>query len=156
MGYDLECNDALSRVRHAHLATLLPLQKQLSVLNTRFPETLEDYNAMDNNHDMQLKVARFLTAPPNRQDAIMSEYGWAYRQVQPLQNIFKADVSGLVDSRSRPKPLIKVSRRILGMKSNNLPRKMSPAIPGNAQCEDRALFVGWSRAYVWQRFKSNQ
>ena len=48
---------------------------------------------MNNNQDMQLKVARFLTAPNNIRDAMLSDFGWAWRQVKPLLDVFERDVS---------------------------------------------------------------
>ena len=92
----MECDNAKAIIRHSHLSVLLPLQKQLLELNRQFPETLEAYQAMEkNNHDAQLKVARFLMASgqTDRQEKMLTESGWAWRQVQPLLNIFKENVS---------------------------------------------------------------
>ena len=91
-GYQLEWDDAASRIRYAHLRTLLPLQKKLVGLSSRFPESLDAYHALYNNQDMQLKVARFLVAG-NMKDAMLSDFGWAWRQVKPLIDVFDNDVS---------------------------------------------------------------
>lgn len=97
--YQLEWDDAASRIRYAHLQALLPLQKKLAQLSSRFPESLEAYRAMYNNQDMQLKVARFLMGG-NKRDAMLSDFGWAWRQVKPLVDVFDSDVSTYNASRS--------------------------------------------------------
>jgi hypothetical protein len=63
------------------------------MLSAQFPETLDGYNALSNNQDMQLKVAKFLMAPGNMRDAMLSDFGWAWRQVKPLMDVFEKDVS---------------------------------------------------------------
>jgi len=90
MKIQLEWDDAASRIRYSHLQTLLPLQKKLTTLSSQFPDSLEGYHAMHNNQDMQLKVARFLTAG-NMRDAMLSDFGWAWRQVKPLIDIYDRD-----------------------------------------------------------------
>lgn len=92
INYQLEWDDAASRIRYAHLQALLPLQKKLAQLSSRFPESLEAYRAMYNNQDMQLKVARFLMGG-NMRDSMLSDFGWAWRQVKPLTDVFDRDVS---------------------------------------------------------------
>ena len=97
--YQLECDDAISRIRYSHLQMLLPLQKKLVALSAKFPESIEAYHAMNNNKDMQLKVAKFLTAPTNMKDAMLSEFRWAWRQVKSLVDDFERDVSRFTLSR---------------------------------------------------------
>lgn len=72
---------------------LLPLQKKLVTLSARFPESIDAYHTLNNNKDMQLKVAKFLTAPSNMRDGMLSEFRWAWRQVKPLLDDFERDVS---------------------------------------------------------------
>jgi hypothetical protein len=91
--YQLECDDAISRIRYSHLQTLLPLQKKLVALSARFPESIDAYHALNNNKDMQLRVAKFLSAPSNMRDGMLSEFRWAWRQVKPLLDDFERDVS---------------------------------------------------------------
>jgi hypothetical protein len=93
INYQLELDDAVSRIRYSHLQTLLALQRKLAMLSAQFPESIDTYHAMTNNQDMQLKVAKFLTAPGNMRDAMLSDFGWAWRQVKPLMNVFERDVS---------------------------------------------------------------
>ena len=93
MNFLLECDDAISRIRYSHLQMLLPLQKKLATLSARFPESIDAYHALNNNQDMQLKVAKFLTAPSNMRDTMLSEFRWAWRQVKPLLDDFERDVS---------------------------------------------------------------
>lgn len=92
----MEQDHAKATMRHGHLSVLIPLQRRLAELNSRFPGSLDVYEAMGkSNHDAKLKVARFLMADgqSSRQESIMSEMGWAWRQVQPLSNVFKENVS---------------------------------------------------------------
>ncbi|KIM71273.1 hypothetical protein PILCRDRAFT_758204 [Piloderma croceum F 1598] len=92
--YQLECDDAVSRIRYSHLQTLLPLQKKLVTLSARFPESIDAYHALNNNKDMQLRVAKFLSAPSNMRDGMLSEFRWAWRQVKPLLDDFERDNGG--------------------------------------------------------------
>lgn len=48
---------------------------------------------MDNNQDMQLRVAKFLLAPSSLREAMLSDFGWAWRQVKSLTDLFSRDVS---------------------------------------------------------------
>jgi len=47
---------------------------------------------------MQSRVARLLTSDRYKQETIMNEFGWAWRQVQPLKEVFDKNVSLLFDS----------------------------------------------------------
>jgi hypothetical protein len=79
-------------VRYAYVKTLLSFQKRLAQLSAQFPESVEAYHAMANNQDMQLRVARFLVAPGGMRDGMLSDFGWAWRQVKPLIDAFERDV----------------------------------------------------------------
>ena len=141
--HQLEWDDATSRIRYSYLQTLLPLQKKLATLSSQFPESLEAYHAMHNNHDMQLKVARFLMGG-NMRDAMLSDFGWAWRQVKPLIDIFDRDVSifvlfsslwfCLVPSSFLDLDLkfyLAISRPISGQRFRDMSRTMRYGIPGN-------------------------
>jgi hypothetical protein len=91
INYQLEWDDAISRIRYSYLQTLLPLQKKLTTLSAQFPESLDAYRAMDNNQDMQLRVAKFLLAPSSLREAMLSDFGWAWRQVKFLTDLFSRD-----------------------------------------------------------------
>lgn len=55
-----------------------------------FPQSKEEFNTKAN--DIKLRVARFLVADPARQEKMLSDYNWAWRQVKPLQDVFVKDV----------------------------------------------------------------
>ena len=65
------------------------------MVSTQFPDAADVYHTIDNNQGMQLKVVRFLVVPHNIRDVMLSDFGWAWRQVKPPVDIFKKDVSVL-------------------------------------------------------------
>lgn len=94
--------DDLDRVRYSHLKQILPLQKQLADLEVRdeksrrrrdaqFPMSVQEYRALQPK-PVQHRVARFLVADAKKQDAIMTEFGWAWRQVLPLKDEYEKNV----------------------------------------------------------------
>lgn len=93
INYQLEWDDAISRIKYSYLQTILPLQKKLVALSAQFPESLDAYRAMKNNHDMQLRVAKFLLASSSMRESMQSDFGWAWRQVKCLTDAFSRDVS---------------------------------------------------------------
>ncbi len=42
---------------------------------------------------LQLRVAKFLTTDETAQERFLTEYGWTWRQVTPLINEYKQNVS---------------------------------------------------------------
>ncbi|KAI0917914.1 hypothetical protein AcW1_006915 [Taiwanofungus camphoratus] len=105
-------DDAASAYRHAYLNTLLPLLRQRASLmdredaerrrrDARFPPSITEYRAI-RNKDVQVRIARFLTADTTVRDRMMSSFGWAWRQVQGVVNEyeknleFKAEIQDLV------------------------------------------------------------
>lgn len=47
---------------------------------------------MRSNKEIQVRIARFLMADKREQEVMMTQYGWAHRQVNPLRNDYKIDV----------------------------------------------------------------
>lgn len=90
-----EWKDTYEQVRHSYLTQFLALkdskQKLQRAREQMFPQSKEDFNSK--NKDIQLRAARFLVATPAQQERSVNEFGWAWRQVQPLLDIFKKDVS---------------------------------------------------------------
>ncbi|KAG6902478.1 hypothetical protein C0995_016055 [Termitomyces sp. Mi166 len=91
--------DELERLRHAHLEQLIVLYQELKQVKSReeeerkrreadFPTSIEDYHSK--SADVKMRVARFLhTTDETLQEKMLSEFGWASRQVKPLQNIYR-------------------------------------------------------------------
>jgi len=59
-----------------------------------FPQSKDDFYNKPN--DVRVRAARFLVADPARQERMLSEFQWAWRQVKPLQDIFSKDVSFVI------------------------------------------------------------
>lgn len=85
-----------------HNKIILPLQRKLAMAEKReeedrrrreaeFPLSISQYNSI-RNKDVQLRIARFLTADSATQNRMMDKYGWAWRQTEPLQNDYKHNV----------------------------------------------------------------
>ncbi|KAJ3485929.1 hypothetical protein NLI96_g4605 [Meripilus lineatus] len=93
----------LSNHQYADMSTFVPLVKRCTDLkieedaarrrrDARFPMNASEFRAIS-SRDIQLRIARFLQADGSSQDRMMTEFNWAYRQVTPLQKVYKADVS---------------------------------------------------------------
>ncbi|PPQ85283.1 hypothetical protein CVT25_010056 [Psilocybe cyanescens] len=96
-------HDRFEQLRHSYLQQLVPLgearknaaaeeERQRKLLEKMFPQSKEDFDSKPT--ETKLRAARFLVADPARQERLLNDYGWAWRQVQPLIDIFKKDVSG--------------------------------------------------------------
>lgn len=95
--------DELERLRYSHLEQLVPLYQELKQTEIRekeerkrreadFPASIEDYHTKP--ADVKMRVARFLhTTNEARQEKMLSEFGWAWRQVKPLQEVYRKNVS---------------------------------------------------------------
>ncbi len=59
-----------------------------------FPQSKEQFESKPN--DVKIRVARFLVADPVRQEKMLNDYQWAWRQVKPLMDIFTKDVSSML------------------------------------------------------------
>ncbi|OCH86944.1 hypothetical protein OBBRIDRAFT_782384 [Obba rivulosa] len=117
-------DDQLAALQYAHLKTLAPLlQKRARLaaeedaarrrLEAQFPDTIARWHSFSNK-DAKLRVSRFLMAPKGEQEQMLSKFGWAWRQTEPLRleyeknPSFKSAVHDLVreveahDPRRRP------------------------------------------------------
>lgn len=57
-----------------------------------FPTSVDDFRKI-RTREIQLRIARFLTSDDRSRERMMSEFGWAYRQISPLLQEYRADVS---------------------------------------------------------------
>ncbi|KAG5642109.1 hypothetical protein DXG03_003608 [Asterophora parasitica] len=108
LSMQMQWDDDIERMRHSYLLLLndlhLKLKKQEEAdedarkrREADFPISIEDYNTK--SKEIQRRAARFLMLnDPALQEKMLTQYGWASRQVKPLQEIFqkndafKADV----------------------------------------------------------------
>ena len=98
---ELEWQDDYEAARYTYISQYLALLKQKNELESReedtrkrreqmFPSSFEDFKGKP--RDIQLRAARFLVADVQKQEKMLSEFNWAWRQVQPLKDIFIKDV----------------------------------------------------------------
>jgi len=99
---EIEWQDDYEAVRYTYISQLLALAKQRNEVEIReeemrkrreqmFPISFDDFKGK--GKDIQLRAARFLVADIVKQEKMLSEFNWAWRQVQPLKDIFVKDVS---------------------------------------------------------------
>ncbi|KAI0045810.1 hypothetical protein FA95DRAFT_1596621 [Auriscalpium vulgare] len=55
-----------------------------------FPASVAEYRGIT-NRDISLRIAQFLAADAGKQEAMMTQFGWAHRQVQTLKDAYAAD-----------------------------------------------------------------
>lgn len=88
--------------RYLHLRALNGWTKQRNALqekeeserktrDAQFPQSISQYNAIPN--ELQARVARFLLADRAEKERMCNQFGWAYRQVKPLEGDFESSVS---------------------------------------------------------------
>lgn len=89
-----------SVMRHTYLSRLLPLERKRRELekeeeeakrrrDAMFPMSAADFTTKPG--DVQLRAARFLTADAAKQEKMLAEFGWAWRQVDPLKAEFASN-----------------------------------------------------------------
>ena len=99
---EIEWQDDYEQIRYTYISQLLALEKKRTEVEVReeeirkrraqlFPISSDDFKGKAK--DIQLRAARFLVADSVKQEKMMSEFNWAWRQVQPLKDIFAKDVS---------------------------------------------------------------
>jgi hypothetical protein len=66
-------------------------EKERKARDAQFPQSIAQYRALD--QATQARVGRFLVAEAGAKERMLSQFGWAWRQVEPLMNDFKANVS---------------------------------------------------------------
>ena len=97
----MEWQDDYEATRYVYISQYLALAKQRNEIEIReeearkrreqmFPFTFEDFKGKP--RDIQLRAARFLVADITKQEKMLTEFNWAWRQVQPLKDIFIKDV----------------------------------------------------------------
>ena len=94
----------VSEVRYAHYRTLQDLLRQHNsrlahdeaarkARDAQFPADVAAYHSIASK-DVQLRIARFLMIPDTAsKERMLSEFNWAWRQVEPLQNEYTHNVS---------------------------------------------------------------
>ena len=98
---EMEWQDDYEAARYTYISQHLTLAKQRSEMENReeeirrrreqmFPSSFEDFKGKP--RDIQLRAARFLVADIVKQERMLTEFNWAWRQVQPLKDVFIKDV----------------------------------------------------------------
>ena len=99
----LTWEDDIAVLNHSYHNVLLPLYKRRAELEAReeeerkrreadFPLTKEEFAAKERG--VRQRAVVFLTTTDMvGKEKMLSEYGWAWRQVKPLMEIFEKDVS---------------------------------------------------------------
>ncbi|KXN87689.1 hypothetical protein AN958_08326 [Leucoagaricus sp. SymC.cos] len=80
-----------SRQLDVHRAAIFVLTQKDRPIPSAFPLTLEEFHAKP--RDIQIRVANFLNADSARKDRMMTEFNWAWRQVEGLVREFSSNVS---------------------------------------------------------------
>lgn len=99
---EMEWQDDYEAARYTYLSQFLALVKQQNEIEIReeemrkrreqmFPTSSEEFHGKAK--DIQLRAARFLVADAVKQEKMMTEFNWAWRQVKPLKDDFIKDVS---------------------------------------------------------------
>jgi hypothetical protein len=89
-------------VRLAHTETVAPLllktatkEKEGEEFRKRreaqFPQSAAEYH-MNQDKELQQRLARFLTSDAIIQEKMLTEYGWTWRQVQGLKEVYTKEV----------------------------------------------------------------
>jgi hypothetical protein len=98
---EIEWQDDYEAARYIYISQHLALAKQRNEIEVReeeirkrreqmFPTSFEDFKGK--SRDIQLRAARFLVADTAKQEKMLSEFNWAWRQVKPLKDIFTKNV----------------------------------------------------------------
>jgi len=59
-----------------------------------FPLTLEEFHSR--SRSIQVRVANYLNSDAAKRGRMMTEFGWTYREVNPLTREFEINVSSLI------------------------------------------------------------
>lgn len=100
--YELRWHDDIARMNYSYYQELKYLRQKRKHLrgkeedtrkieDAQFPRNMADWRTK--SKDVRLRVARFLDGDSVRQDRMMSEFGWAWRQTQPLKAEYSKSVS---------------------------------------------------------------
>ncbi|KIP03563.1 hypothetical protein PHLGIDRAFT_130053 [Phlebiopsis gigantea 11061_1 CR5-6] len=96
--------------RYLHLRALAGWTKRRDELRTkedserkerdaRFPQSIAEFNTLSSK-DVQVRVARFLLATSAEKERMCGQFGWAYRQVKPLEGDFERNADADADALS--------------------------------------------------------
>ncbi|KAF8159897.1 hypothetical protein B0H34DRAFT_705264 [Crassisporium funariophilum] len=107
--FKLEWQADYERARYAYLSQLIALTGQRRDIELReeearkrreqmFPLSIPDFKSK--GKDVQLRAARFLVADQANQQKFMEKFGWAWRQVKPLRDIFLVEEAFAADVRA--------------------------------------------------------
>jgi hypothetical protein len=98
---EIEWQDDYEAARYLYISQYLQLARQRNQIEIReeemrkrreqmFPTSFEDFKGKP--RDIQLRAARFLVADTAKQERMLTEFNWAWRQVQPLKEAFNKNV----------------------------------------------------------------
>lgn len=98
----IEARDALFSFLYVHNRTLLTLLRRQASLayeeeqarrkrDAQFPGSALEWRAIKDK-DIQARIGRFLGASPVIKERMLEEFGWAYRQVRPLEEEYTKNV----------------------------------------------------------------
>lgn len=100
--YELRWHDDIARMNYSYHQELMYLRQKRKHLRGREEEArrIEDAQFPGNmaewrtkSKDVRLRVARFLNGDSTKQDKMMAEFGWAWRQTLPLTAEYSKSVS---------------------------------------------------------------
>ncbi|KAI0339370.1 hypothetical protein BDW22DRAFT_1431645 [Trametopsis cervina] len=87
---------------YAHLQTTLALHRQRLAeaaaqrrRDAAFPASVAAYRA--ESKEVQARVARFLVAGASVKERMLQEFGWVYRQVRPLEEVYGSDTAFMAE-----------------------------------------------------------
>jgi hypothetical protein len=100
--YELRWHDDIARMNYSYHQELTYLRQKRKLLRAReedirkiedaqFPRNMADWHTK--SKDVRLRVARFLDGDSTRQEKMMNEFGWAWRQTAPLKAEYSRSVS---------------------------------------------------------------
>ena len=152
---EMEWQDDYEAIRYTYISQLLALTKQRNEIEMReeemrkrreqmFPRDAEDFKGKAK--DIQLRAARFLVADGAKQEKMLSEFNWAWRQVQPLKDVFTKDVSIFYILFMIPSHV--VLARICGTCTSNGPCREIRKRPKDTK-SDVLSFPAMSMGYTW-------
>ncbi|EKM50209.1 uncharacterized protein PHACADRAFT_188531 [Phanerochaete carnosa HHB-10118-sp] len=102
-----DASSEYNNYRYAHLCTVNALikrrdellakeERERKIRDAQFPGSIAQWRS--ENPDIQLRVAKFLVSDKSAKERMLSQFGWAWRQVEPLEkdyatnNTFQADI----------------------------------------------------------------
>ncbi|KAI0825613.1 hypothetical protein BC629DRAFT_1448788 [Irpex lacteus] len=104
----IEARDALFSFLYVHNRTLLTLLRRQASLayeeeqarrkrDAQFPGSALEWRAIKDK-DIQARIGRFLGASPVIKERMLEEFGWAYRQVRPLEEEYTKNIAFMAEA----------------------------------------------------------